>query len=388
MPTRGFVFWPVANGDSVTVLIDQTTVLQVDLHHMAQADEESDPNVPVLDRLIELLPTDADGRPRLSGFALTHPDLDHCLGFQELHKRVTIGELWLTPRVFRDNADKALNDEAQAFCEEAMRRVRKTIAVGGLPSEGDRVRIVGWDELLNEDDFEGFPRDLFTVPGTAITGLNGLNYDACFRAFVHAPFKDDAAEERNATSLGLQVTLVRGSCTKRAILLGDLPAPTIKRIFCEVNKEDADLDWDVYLAPHHCSKGALGTPDEAGAECLDQELLDEIERHAAPGAYVVASSRAFRDRDDQPGDDPPHRRAREAYEGIVEVGHFVCTGEHPTAKAPEPVVIAADEDECGYREPTGDENGSRAALLAAVARSRGTSAPPSRPQGFGGARWP
>jgi hypothetical protein len=56
----------------------------------------------------------------------------HCRGFADLLERATIGELWLTPRVFRDNTNGELSEDAQAYCDEAMRRVKKTIASGGV----------------------------------------------------------------------------------------------------------------------------------------------------------------------------------------------------------------------------------------------------------------
>src|SRR5581483_10844107 len=108
LPERGVVFWPVGNGDSVTILLGddlrtgREAVIQIDLHHMTQAEDEADPHVAVVDALEEILPTGDDGRPYLSVFLLTHPDQDHCRGFADLLDRVTIGELWFTPRVFRE----------------------------------------------------------------------------------------------------------------------------------------------------------------------------------------------------------------------------------------------------------------------------------------------
>jgi hypothetical protein len=144
-------------------------------------------------RLVELLPTGSDGRPYLAGFALTHPDLDHCRSFADLLERATIGELWLTPRVFRDNTDGELSEDAQAYCDEAMRRVKKTIASGGVARSGDRVRIIGYDDLLAEDDFKGFPKELLTIPGTPVTTLDGTEHARMFRAFIHSPFKGDSS---------------------------------------------------------------------------------------------------------------------------------------------------------------------------------------------------
>ena len=60
--------------------------------------------------------------------------------------------------------------------------------------------------MLSERNIPGF-RTISLVPlGTAVTVLNGCDESRHFRAFVHAPFKDDAAGERNESCLGLQVT--------------------------------------------------------------------------------------------------------------------------------------------------------------------------------------
>ena len=60
---------------------------------------------------------------------------------------VDVGELWFTPRVFREYK-KDLCDDAEAFKKEAERRVKKTIDAKGDPGAGHRVRIFGYSELL------------------------------------------------------------------------------------------------------------------------------------------------------------------------------------------------------------------------------------------------
>lgn len=79
--------------------MNDDTVMQIDLRHMAKADDEKDPAIGVIDELVRLLPK-KDGKPYLAVFALTHPDDDHIHGFAELLKQVTIGEIWHTPRIF------------------------------------------------------------------------------------------------------------------------------------------------------------------------------------------------------------------------------------------------------------------------------------------------
>ena len=261
LPARGLVFWPVGNGDSTTIVVDSQTYLQVDLNQREKSEDDDDPGWSVVDELVESLPT-VDGRPYLAAFALTHPDQDHCRGFVKLLDEVDIGELWFTPRVFRE-FKKDLCDDAEEFKKEAERRVKETISVNGDPGAGNRVRVFGYSELL-EDEFEHFPEDRLTIPGNGLTVIDEKDVSEKFRAFVHAPFKDDDAGERNDTSLGMQVTLSEGDKRIRALLLGDLSYPIIRRIF-KVSDAD-DLAWNVLLAPHHCSKAAMYWKDDGEEE--------------------------------------------------------------------------------------------------------------------------
>src|SRR5205823_2236023 len=147
LPPRGIVFWPVSVGDSTTVVIDEETVLQIDLHHLEASEDDDDPRLPIVDRLIESLPQ-RDGKPYLAGFAATHLDADHILGFAELLDRVTIGDLWFTPRTFRDVDEGTLCEDGKVFVKEAERRIDEVKRQGGVAS-GDRIRIIGHDELLS-----------------------------------------------------------------------------------------------------------------------------------------------------------------------------------------------------------------------------------------------
>src|SRR5713226_4227465 len=83
LPNQGVVFAPVGTGDSSTIVIDDEHVIQVDLHHMEQANESDSKHTPVVDILKGSLPQ-RNGRPYLAVFALTHADADHCQGFGDL----------------------------------------------------------------------------------------------------------------------------------------------------------------------------------------------------------------------------------------------------------------------------------------------------------------
>lgn len=147
LPDQGVVFWPVGTGDSTTIVLDDRLVMQVDLHDMDAADEDDAVVAPVIDRLVETLPK-LDDTPYLAVFALSHADLDHCGGFGDLlDSDIVIGELWATPRLWRELADgEELCEDAQRFHDEAKRRVAATLAAvadGREPASGDRIRIIG-----------------------------------------------------------------------------------------------------------------------------------------------------------------------------------------------------------------------------------------------------
>ncbi len=354
LPQRGYVFWPVGNGDSTTVVIDSDAHLQVDLNHLEKSEDDEDPTWAVVDELVNLLPT-KDGRPYLSAFALTHPDQDHCRGFPKLLEEVDIGELWFTPRIFREY-NKDLCDDAEAFKKEAERRVKATIEADGDPGAGNRVRIFGYSELLNEDEFQGFPDDRITIPGSELATVDEADVSSTFRAFVHSPFKDDDAGERNDTSLGMHITLIDGSGNLQALLLGDLSYPIIKRIFA-VSKGD-DLAWNVLLAPHHCSKSAMYWKDEDDSEeQLKQHIVDEMDGASGDPNRVVASSNTVPSSNEL-GDDPPHAKAKTQYETITE--SFLCTMDND-----DPIVASLENGEISFAgAPTPSKSASEAAREA------------------------
>ena len=197
LPDRGIVFWAVGVGDSTTVVVNDEAILQIDLHHLEAAEEEDDPRVPIVDRLVELLP-ERDGKPYLATFAATHLDKDHILGFAELLDRVTIGDLWFTLKIFRDvDEGEVFADDGKVFVKEAERRIG--VVKAGAADSGDRIRIIGHDDLLSDPPYSDLPAETFIRPGEIITALDGHDHVDFFRAFVHGPFKDDGSSSGATT---------------------------------------------------------------------------------------------------------------------------------------------------------------------------------------------
>ena len=386
MPARGFVFWPVGCGDSTTVKVDENIVMQVDIRHMSISEDEDEPYHPVVDTLVEeVLPMrDGESKPYLAVFALTHPDEDHCTGFADLLDRTIIGELWFSPRVLRDFKDNAESSEDIEMCEDAIafaEEVERRIALnqGTEADSGDRIRIIGSDDILSEDDYADIPDDLKSRPGDTVGVLDGTDLDGTFKAFIHSPFGDDSTKERNKTSLGMQVTLTEGEVSGRAMLLGDLDYPPLKRIFVEYSDEE-NTAWDVLLAPHHCSKSAMYFKEEGDDEpVLKQDFLDALQQAAGDEGWVVASSTKV-PASNEPGDNPPHALAKARYEEVAPSG-FLCTGDDEDSD--DPIVFEVSVD--GISLLLGaDEDSATSSLAAAIEGARGGEKPAATPVGFGG----
>ena len=174
---------------------------------------------------------------------------------------------------------------------------------------GHRIRIIGYDELLQEPDFEGFPEGLLTIPGHTITTLDGEDHSDVFQAFVHAPFKDDSFGDRNDCSLAFQVSLYNGNGAGRALLMGDLSYPVIRRIFDR--SKAPTLQWNALLAPHHCSKSVMYWKDDGeDDEKLKHDIVRDLGNTALGPGYVVSSSEPVPDTND-PGDNPPARQSED-----------------------------------------------------------------------------
>lgn len=369
LPDRGLVYWPVGNGDSTTVTLGEDVVLQVDLNDQTLeedengGDDDDSPYEPVVERLKELLPQ-RDGDPYLSTFVLTHPDKDHVLGFDELQETVEIGEIWHTPRIFdKYEDDNDLCPDAKAFREECDRRRKRVMESNGEVDAGDRVRVIGHDELFESNErYEDFPDDWKGIPGESLHEVDGENVEERFEAFIHAPFKDQGESERNRSSLALQVALhsQNEENTLKGLFFGDLAYATLERIIDKTREEDNDeyLGWHALLSPHHCSKKAMYQRED-GEDILqkDPELLEELEEEQLSPAYIVASaSPPFTDEEDS---NPPHKKARNRYEERVESGNFLCTQQH--GEEPTRIEFEVDDDGIHYGDPSdgsGGDNGN------------------------------
>lgn len=374
LPARGFSFPHVGNGDATTIaVVEDEVYIQVDLNHCSGAEDDDDPRIPVIDDLKKELRVGDDGKPYLSLFVLTHPDLDHCRGFERLLKEVTIGEIIHTPRIFREYEKQSeLSDDAKAFRNECDRRRKKTVEAGGDPGAGHRVRVVGYDDLFQEDRYKDFPTAYRHSAGDVITEVDGEELSDTYEMFVHGPLRDEHAGNRNDSSLAFQIVLTsdNGEHTLKGLFFGDRTAPKIRSVINETqrhgNDKEGRLEWHVLLTPHHCSKHALFEEDEDGVQRAQSDIINTLTTERLDPGYVVASCRAVDDDGNSAftngkGDDPPHEKARRRYESMVaSKDDFLCTGEQPDTDRPEPIVFSVADTGIERKEETTSARGDEA----------------------------
>lgn len=132
-------FYPVGNGDCSLVNIGGANMkMMFDCNFRQQAEDDDEEMFDVLGDLIDNELTKKCGLPFLDAYLLTHPDQDHCRGFEEKFyqgdpdqikdddkkaNKILIGELWYSPRVFEEY-NTELCDNAVAFKKEADRRMK------------------------------------------------------------------------------------------------------------------------------------------------------------------------------------------------------------------------------------------------------------------------
>ena len=339
--------YPVANGDTTLISLTDDAKILIDINITEDStDEEIDHRYNVKEDLLRELQKDGN-IPFVDAFILTHPDNDHCRGFQKIYhcgapdeysktsldeELIRIDELWFSPRIFIEYHSD-LNEDAKAFKKEAQRRIelhKKNKQDKDKP--GNRIKIIGYSDDAELSDLE----HLIVTPGQYISSINGSTKKD-FSFFVHAPFKRDIDdnEERNDTSIVLHARFDVDR-TQRAglVMLGGDAGSEIWRKIWEISKSE-NLEWDIFLAPHHCSWKFFNVSsheDDSKPEGSSINILNKLRT----GAYVISSSRGIDALDDKL---PPHQKAKKEYEKIVGANNFMITSDYKDGKNPVPIVF-------------------------------------------------
>jgi beta-lactamase superfamily II metal-dependent hydrolase len=347
-------FYPVDNGDTTLITLNDNTSILIDCKIRTSAEDPDDTSkYDVKKDLIESIQKRND-KPYLDLFILTHPDKDHCHGFDKHfykgnpqdykkvnleNEEIIIDELWITSMLFNG----AENDDAKSLKKEAERRRKLwTDDDSNKNKPGNKIRMIGYD---GDKKFEKTPA---SIPGELINEING-SPKSMFEIFIHSPFKQTlitatSEKDKNYSSIVFQARFKTNESDKDfkyfVLLGGDADHYNWKEIY-EKSKLHGNLDklkWDILLAPHHCSwtyfnDVPYGTTEET--KTPKETSIKVLEQKAANGK-IVASCKTIKNNDDN----PPHYKAKDQYLKYLDnKEQFYNTAILPSEDAPEPLVF-------------------------------------------------
>ncbi|UUW08436.1 hypothetical protein NLG42_20280 [Flavobacterium plurextorum] len=342
-------YYPVKNGDMSLITLEDKTTIIVDCNITVVSQDDSDKTR--FDAKKDLLDSiqRRDGNPYLDVFILTHGDKDHCLGFMENFYqgdpksyskqdredgRIIMDAMWFSPMI----AEQFSNPHEDAYQQEAERRLK--LHREGNPDKdnpGNRIRIIGYD--IN-GEYEAL-NDLRSKPGDVVSRFNDKDQDK-FSIFIHAPFKIHLdAEDKNCASIVFQARFKQYSWSTdfccQAIFAGDSDHATWGQIIERTRRFGNDvnekaLDWDLFLAPHHCSWTFFNDTDKDEIVQTSTEALE----YAKEGAFIIASCKKIVDDEDN----PPHYDAKKVYLKYLESKEkFLNTDIEPSESEPKPIIF-------------------------------------------------
>lgn len=329
---HNITFFPVGNGDMTLITTDKSINILMDCNMRKGAEEENNNDYDCNDYLHKNLQSD-DGMVYVDALFLTHSDQDHCRGMKEYFNlcapekaddtKIRINELYVPARLLVDTEHK--NDDADAIRKEADRRL-KLFGTDDFNKSGNRLKIVGYSEELKEYN------DLIIGAGKYITSINNIE-DYGAEIFVLRPVKRDTDDENasvNDCTASFKISFTINGNTYVAIVGGDITCENWK----EVIQYNEDLEFDILLAPHHCSWHSVSTEDVDGGNA-DKEIEDFLEK-SKDKAYIIASSKQIK----RNNDNPPSYRAKNVYtKHLDDDERFICTAEYPDSENPKPLVL-------------------------------------------------
>ncbi|CAJ2781444.1 Uncharacterised protein [Burkholderia pseudomallei] len=348
------IFYPVGNGDTSQVILENGKRILMDYRHRKKTELGEGPEINLKARLKQEL-EDA-GRDSFDVVAFTHADTDHIENSTEFFElrhaakyqgngRIKIDILWVpAAMVLETGVNGQQSSEFVIWRQEARHRLKegKGIRVFSKPE-----KLKGWLEE-NGLTLES-RRHLITDAGQLAPefdiGTDGVEF------FCHSPFikhVDDGDDLRNAASLIFNVRFRRNWTHYDYLAVGDSEWSVLEDIV-RTTKWHGNMDrlaWDLYNIPHHCSYLALS--DEKGEfETKPKPLVEEILMLGKEGAYIVSSSCPILDtREGREQTQPPHIQAKKCYETYRKKtggAKFLVTMEEPNAAKPEPMEFKVDD---------------------------------------------
>ncbi len=355
MPTATVKYYPVGNGDSSLLTLTDGTTLLIDcnIRESAKGDAD-DTKFDVKEDLLSSLKKRSNNS-FVDVFVLTHGDRDHCHVFAKNFYQgdpakytatdrenglIIMDEIWFSPMV----EEISTNDDEDAFEAEAMRRVKlHRDNAANRNDAGNRLIIIGYD---GKDSFSDL-NHLRKTPGTVVNEFNQKT-QTTFSVFVHAPFKeqlhDYEGRDKNYTSIVLQARFKQQASDTDFACLAMFGGDADHYAWCVILsktkrynnhiKEQA-LDWDLFLAPHHCSWSYFNDRPYEDNPTPKPEPLEALD-FRRPGGRIIASCKEVLDNDDN----PPHYKGKEQYVKKVGAANFLNTATYKLdGNTPQPIVF-------------------------------------------------
>lgn len=344
-------FYPVYNGDMTLLsLVDKTTILIDCKIRDKEKTDAGNKIYPVKQDLLESIQK-RNNNSYLDLFILTHPDQDHCQGFEKNfycgdpekydednrnNEDIIIDELWVTSVLFGETT----NNDAKVLKKEAERRRKLWEKDDFKKNEpGNKIRMVGYD---GDQKYENIPN---VVPGNFINEIDGEEKED-FEFFVHGPFKKSLIESNangdgNSSSIILQARFKVNATDNEFgcyfLFGGDADHYRWEQVLEKSKKHghEEELKWDIFQTPHHCSWTFFNDtkyednkePKKSSLEILDYKVGD---------GKIVAACKVIKNNDD----DPPHYPAKQQYlKKVNKSDHFIELAKYPKEKEPKPYVF-------------------------------------------------
>lgn len=349
------IFYPVANGDTSQIILENGKRILFDFRHLKKAENGEIPEIDLKKRLKKELKDSK--KTSFDVVAFTHGDADHIensTGFFELlyakkyqgDDRIKITELWVPAAMILETA--ATDEQSAEFVtwrQEARYRLKegKGIRVFSKP---DKLK-----EWLKENDLTvDSRRHMITDAGQIVPGFT-IDKDGV-EFFCHSPFikhVDDSEDLRNEAALVFNVRFKAGSNSFDYLAIGDSKWEVLEEII-EITKNHGNKDrlsWDIYNIPHHCSYLSL-SDDKGETETTPRPLVEELLLMGKESAYLVSSSNPIKDTNvGREQTQPPHIQAKKCYARYlkeVDGVKLLVTMEEPSEKEPEPIVFEIGSD--------------------------------------------
>jgi len=346
------IFYPVGNGDSSLLKLNNGKWLLFDYYHQKQGEDYSSPIIDLKRKLKDEL--SRARRDNLNVVTFTHLDNDHIGGSNEFFEfkfaskyqgdeRIKINELWVPAAVILEKGLEGIDD--QTIRSEARYRLEKGIGIKVF-SKPDKLKDWLKEKGLTVEDRRSCIVDAGeTVPGYSIAEDN-------IEFFCHAPFIeqiDDEEEYRNNASLILHATTIFAGHQSRIFIIGDADWEYLEKLYQITighNRQER-LDWNLYYIPHHCSHNSLST-EKGEKETIPEADVKKLLEHGQANSYMVASCDPIdEDKEAHERKQPPHIQAKRCYERMLKSingRRFMVTMEYPNRKNPKPMMFEIDSE--------------------------------------------